>query len=337
MTARVKRKDGNAMKNIKINPVYRKELRVSTRTFKFALMMTAYNMVLALVALLIFFGFFDSSFNRIIDYADILYIYMAVACIEFGLVFFIVPILTSSSIAGERERQTLEILLTTTLKPIQIVIGKLESSISMVLLLMVSSVPVVSIVFSIGGIGVSAVMGLLVLIIVTTIYVGSIGIWCSAMLKKTIPSAVSTFGLVFIITIGPVAVLLVLALGMYQYYMYNYPYAPVPNLGNAGLILLLDPLFSAISLFSRQFGETELLMEILVDRFNCDVSTVVTDHWFGLSVIVQLASSALILFAASRHLDPLRKRRMKRKDKRALKELQAKEAAGSVAENDKSA
>lgn len=325
------------MKNIKINPVYRKELRVSTRSFKFALIMTAYNMVLAFVALFIFFGFFDPVINATIDYANILYIYMAVACIEFGLIFFIVPILTSSSIAGERERQTLEILLTTTLKPIQIITGKLESSISMVLLLIVSSVPVVSIVFSIGGIEVSAVMGLLVLIVVTTVYVGSIGIWCSAMLKKTIPSAVSTFGLVFIITVGPVAVLIGMSFVTYQYYMYNHPYSPVPNLGNAGLILLLNPLFSAISLFSRQFGETELLMEILIDRFNCDVSTVVMDHWFGFSVAAQLACSALILFAASRHLDPLRRRRMKRKDKKALKELQAEEAADKVTGNDKNA
>lgn len=322
------------MKRIKINPVYRKELRVSTRTFKFALMVTAYNMILAFVALLIFFACFDSTFNKRVDYAEILYIYMAVAFIEFGLLFFIVPILTSSSIAGERERQTLEILLTTTLKPIQIVTGKLESSLSMVLLLMVSSIPVVSIVFSIGGIGVSAVMGLLVLIVVTAVFLGSIGIWCSAMLKKTIPSAVSAFGMVFIVTVGPVAVLLVLAVGVYQYYTYNLPTTPIPNFGNAGLILLLSPLFSAISLFSRQFGQTEMLMEIFIDRFNCDVSTAVMDHWFGCSVIVQLACSALILFAASKHLDPLRKRRMKRKDKKALKELKQKEAAGSAAEQE---
>lgn len=320
------------MKKIKINPVYRKELRVSTRTFKFASMVTAYNMILAFVALLIFFACFDSTFNKRFDYAEILYIYMAVAFIEFGLLFFIVPILTSSSIAGERERQTLEILLTTTLKPIQIVTGKLESSLSMVLLLMVSSIPIVSIVFSIGGIGVSAVMGLLVLIVVTAVFVGSIGIWCSAVLKKTIPSAVSAFGLVFIVTVGPAAVLLTLDVCIYQYYMYNLPNTGIPNFGNAGLILLLSPLFSAISLFSRQFGQTEMLMEILIDRFNCDVSTAVMDHWFGCSVIVQLACSALILFAASKHLDPLRKRRMKRKDKKALKELKQKEAAGSAAE-----
>ena len=308
-----------------INPVYRKELRVSVRSFKFAMMITAYNLLLSIVALFIFFVCFDARFHTTIDYSNILTVYMSVACIEFGLIFFIVPILTSSSIAGERERQTLEILLTTTLKPMQIIIGKLESSISMVLLLMVSSIPVVSIVFSIGGIGVSAVLGLLVLIIVSTILVGSIGIWCSAVLKKTIPSAVSTFGMLFIIIIGPMAILLMLSYSLNMYYItYN---KPTPDMGNAGLILLINPVFSAISLFSKQFGNTSFLKMILSSEFNCTVSSVITDNWFICSIIVQLLFSAFVLFLASKYLDPLRKRRMRRKEKKALKELRALEEA----------
>ena len=310
-----------------INPVYRKELRVSVRSFKFAMMITAYNLLLSIVALFIFFVCFDARFHTTLDYSNILTVYMSVACIEFGLIFFIVPILTSSSIAGERERQTLEILLTTTLKPMQIIIGKLESSISMVLLLMVSSIPVVSIVFSIGGIGVSAVFGLLVLIIVSTILVGSIGIWCSAVLKKTIPSAVSTFGMLFIIIIGPMAILLMLSYSINIYYMTNKYNQPVPDMGNAGLILLINPVFSAISLFSKQFGNTSFLKEILSGEFNCTVSSVITDNWFVCSVIVQLLFSVFVLFLASKHLDPLRKRRMRRKEKKALKELRALEEA----------
>lgn len=309
-----------------INPVYRKELRVSVRSFKFAMMVTAYNLLLSVVALFIFFVCFDSRFHTTLEYSDILTVYMSVACIEFGLIFFIVPVLTSSAIAGERERQTLEILLTTTLKPMQIVIGKLESSISMVLLLVISSIPVVSIVFSIGGISVGAVFGLLVLIIVSTILVGSIGIWCSAVLKKTIPSAVSTFGFMIIIMVGPVAVLLMLAYSLNIYYSVNMN-QPVPDMGNAVLILLINPVFSAVSLFSRQFGNAGVLKMLFSSTFNCSVNSAITDNWFILSIIVQLIFSVFMLFTASKYLDPLRKRRVRRKEKKILKELQALEEA----------
>ena len=55
------------------------------------------------------------------------------------LLMFIMPALTTGSISGERERRTLELLFTTQMPPGDIVMGKLFSALSQLLVLVVSS------------------------------------------------------------------------------------------------------------------------------------------------------------------------------------------------------
>lgn len=309
---------------MKMNPMYRKELRLSTRTFKFALIVTLYNAFLALVTLFLFWIFFDVNASNIyesIDYQDVIYIYLATGLIQYGLMLIIVPVSAASSISGERERQTLEILLTTTMKPSQIVVGKLESSLSMILLLVVSSIPVLSIVFSIGGITMGQVVQLVFLILVTAVYAGSVGMWASSKLKKTIPAVVSTFGMMFIIGIGTIAILWVLGTCVNAYYTTNYPNMAVPDLGNAGLILLINPVFTAMSMFSNQVGLGEGMEYVLSYVFDCDVNSHIVNHWFVISVVVQMIFSIFLLYRSAKSLDPLRKRRKSFKEIRAEREL----------------
>ncbi|MFQ9208670.1 MAG: ABC transporter permease [Clostridium fessum] len=61
------------------------------------------------------------------------------------------PALTASSISGERERQTLELMLTTTMEPRDMVLGKLASSLVTMLVLAVSALPVQALVFVYGA------------------------------------------------------------------------------------------------------------------------------------------------------------------------------------------
>ena len=58
-----------------------------------------------------------------IKYSQFLDLYTFVSSIEFIMLLFIMPALTASSISGERERQTLELMLTTTMEPRDMVLG----------------------------------------------------------------------------------------------------------------------------------------------------------------------------------------------------------------------
>ena len=138
---------------IRINPVYGKELKMKVRSVKFALTIFLFNMMLGIVAITGFEVMFNMHLNPYVDYSGAAKVFYILVSMEILTVMFLIPSFTAGSIAGEREKQTLDILLTTTLTPGEIIMGKLMSSISMVFLLVVSSLPIISIVFTIGGIG----------------------------------------------------------------------------------------------------------------------------------------------------------------------------------------
>ena len=106
---------------MKINPVYGKEVKLRVRSLKFAMTILFFNLGLVAIALLGFEMIFNINMNYRIDYSAAIMVYFVIICIEAAMVAFLVPVFTAGSIAGEREKQTLEILLTTVLKPGQIV------------------------------------------------------------------------------------------------------------------------------------------------------------------------------------------------------------------------
>ena len=87
-----------------------------------------------------------------IQYSGFLDLYAFVAILEFLLLMFIMPALTSGSISGERERQTLELLFTTKMSPKGIILGKLMSAFNQLMILVISSLPIVLLSFVYGSV-----------------------------------------------------------------------------------------------------------------------------------------------------------------------------------------
>ena len=138
---------------MKINPVYKQETKVSARSFRFPLVIFIFNCILALVALLDMYSMITQVKRTAeIQYSSFLSLYIFVATVEFTLLLFLVPAITAGTISGERERQTLDLMLTTSMSPTDIVLGKLLASLSTVLLLIVSSFPIIALVFIYGGV-----------------------------------------------------------------------------------------------------------------------------------------------------------------------------------------
>ena len=77
---------------------------------------------------------------------------MFVASLEFLMLILIMPAMTAGSISGERERQTLDLMLTTCMTPADIVLGKLEAALGTMFLMVVSSLPILAMVFVYGGV-----------------------------------------------------------------------------------------------------------------------------------------------------------------------------------------
>ncbi len=185
------------------NPVYRREIRVSSRSFRLALVLLTFNGILALVALLNMYSMLSQvRATAEIQYDSFLDLYMFVAVLEFVMLIFIMPAITAGSISGERERQTLDLMLSTRLTPTQIVLGKLMSSLSTMVLLIVSSFPILALVFVYGGVTMRDMGLLLICYGAAALFSGSLGVFCSALFRKSTLSTVVAYGVMGMIVIG---------------------------------------------------------------------------------------------------------------------------------------
>lgn len=285
----------------RMNPVYGKEIKLRVRTVKFAITVMLYNAILAAIALLFFYVSFNASVFQL-DYRNATYLYVLIVVLEGVLLAFLIPAFTAGSIAGEREKQTLDILLTTKLRPGQIIFGKLASSISMILLLVVSSLPVLSIVFSIGGVGWQSLLQFIVLVLVTGIYFGSFGMFFSTFFKKSVPATVFTYGSVLFLT-GLTFVIV----GVAYTLMNMNDYTTTKGIGPIILILLFNPVMTMIKMFANQFGGTAIFFNELMDIGKCPAF--IEDYWFSVSLVIQFLISILMLHLAARRLDPMKRRR----------------------------
>jgi ABC-2 type transport system permease protein len=121
-------------------------------------------------------------------------IYMCLAYGQFALLVFSAPGITAAAISGERERQTLDLLLLTRMTPLQVVAGKLGAALSFTLLLMVASLPVYSVLFLLGGVSLYRLLLTVVVYVVTVVLLGAIGVYFSALFKRTQAAVVAAYG-----------------------------------------------------------------------------------------------------------------------------------------------
>ena len=138
---------------MKNNPVYKREMLVRSRSFRIPLIIMIFNGILALVALLnMYQSIAQVKVSGSVTYENFLQLYTFGAALEFMMLMFIMPALTSASISGERERHTLELMFTTKIRPVDIVIGKLASAFTHLMILVFSSLPVLMLTFIYGSI-----------------------------------------------------------------------------------------------------------------------------------------------------------------------------------------
>ncbi|MGY4794203.1 ABC transporter permease subunit [Lysinibacillus sp. FSL K6-0057] len=176
------------------NPVLVKELKLRFRSFKSFSGLMFYLAVLCIFIagfLLLTTEFTGRGFFR----PETSFMMFAVLTIlQMALVLFITPSLTAGAISSEREKQTLNILLTTTQSSTQIVVGKLLSSVAFLVLMLVAGLPLYSLVFLFGGVSPSQLISIFLFYLVTVVAIGSIGVMFSTITKRTIVAMIATYG-----------------------------------------------------------------------------------------------------------------------------------------------
>lgn len=175
------------------NPVLLKELKLRFRFFKSVSGMLAYLIAMSIFVIGFFYITTQLTGTGYFRPSESFYLFSMLSLIQMGMILFIAPGLTAGAISAEREKQTLNMLLTTTQSSWQIIIGKLLSSLAFLGLLLFASLPFYSLVFLFGGISPVQLLTVFFFYFVTMVAIGSIGIFFSTMTKRTITSMIAAY------------------------------------------------------------------------------------------------------------------------------------------------
>jgi len=182
------------------NPITVKELRSRMRGIRAILPMMAYLIVLGIFILIEF-----SSFGNELEYENLanrgsdLGFYLLYA--QIVLVLLLSPAYAASAITVEKERETFETMQTTLLTSWDIVSGKTASGVSYANLLVLASLPLLSLSIWMGGFDFRDLFWGFLVIASTAMVVSSLGIFLSTLFSRSYLATGVTYG-VLLASIG---------------------------------------------------------------------------------------------------------------------------------------
>jgi hypothetical protein len=177
-----------------------KEIRAGSRGWRFSLMLTGYLLALAgFVA-----GFLALATLTPFGTSPVLglQLFTLLAFATVLLLTFITVAVTASSISGERERRTLDLMLVTRASALGLVAGKLAGSLVHVLFLLVASLPAFAIVYLFGGVPAQYLILFFIVASATALFYASLGLLFSAWLRRTVMASVLSFVMVLALVAG---------------------------------------------------------------------------------------------------------------------------------------
>jgi ABC-2 type transport system permease protein len=191
-----------------------KELRSRMRGRRAFVVLTVYLGILALITYGVYvvvspgvqvgFGAFPGQTNASAIIGQSIFTLLSI--FQLILVCFIAPAFTAGQISLEREKQTLDLLISTPMRPGAIVVGKLAAALAFVVLMIVAAIPITAIVLMYGGASIDDIVRQQVVLLATALVLGAIGLFYSALLKRTQAATVLTYITVLALTIGTVMI-----------------------------------------------------------------------------------------------------------------------------------
>ena len=197
-----------------IATIMTKELRSRMRGRRAFVVLTVYLSILALLTYAVYLvvspsaqgnmgvGLGQANASALTGQA----IFAALSFFQLILVCFIAPAVTAGQVSLEREKQTLDLLVSTPMRPAAIVLGKLGAALAFVVLMIVAAIPISAIVLMYGGAGVDDIVRQQLVLLATAVALGTVGLFFSALLKRTQAATVLTYITMLVLTLGTAVV-----------------------------------------------------------------------------------------------------------------------------------
>jgi ABC-type transport system involved in multi-copper enzyme maturation permease subunit len=187
----------------RFNPVALKELRSRMRGSRAFWALSLYLLLLSAVITLVYLSARASGPVSGPDpRAAGKGIFSAVALLQAFAVLFLTPAFTAGAIVGEKERQTYDILRTTSLTARAFVAGKLISAFAFMFLRIAAAIPLQSLAFLLGGLSPIELLISQAMLLVGAVFYSLLGLFFSSLMRSTISATISTIGFVMLSTLG---------------------------------------------------------------------------------------------------------------------------------------
>ena len=247
-----------------LNPILSVSATRRMRSFKTMAVLLAYSLVLLGLAAVLLGGLFTDRVN-LRSMTDGVNCYVLMIGLQFGLLILIAPAMTSGAIAGERERQTLELLLVTETRSFRIVLGKMLECFALLALLIAAALPALCLTMVVGAVTLTQILEAVLFLLAVAFAASCVGVFASALSRSTVLSAVVSYLLIILIA---VVTALPMLLGyprsitdvVYDSRAYA-EMAPGDALRMIHPLLYVNPGYGLLSLLAAQTGAGGVVME----------------------------------------------------------------------------
>ncbi|MBQ7636498.1 MAG: ABC transporter permease subunit [Lachnospiraceae bacterium] len=311
------------------NAVFLKDVSIRSKKKRLAVSFFALNLIASMVFMLILMltnGNFANYSN--VDIQSFSWIYDGFIIIECAMICIMAPMETGPAISNERERQTLDVLLTTNMSHFDIILGKYLSSALYMLLTLVSLLPFQAVVLIYGGISLGQLFAVMLSQIITIMYLSSFGIYFSTVIKKSSRASAVNLCVVFLIVAGS-ALLCVIArvIGELNISYNSSVHTSTYNIFNTGewsyLLLYLNPATTVFDVLDKLVGFGGVFssnyngMATIIDETAhvLDPNNFFIKHWAPIGFTLQMVTACLMLRRSASKLNSVKRRKKHGKDK----------------------
>lgn len=184
-------------------PVVAKEglLRARSRSTPVTIALGVF--LLAAAALVVFWLILSAAPERRPEPVDMARGAFIVVALQLALALLLVVPAAASSIAGERERNTFDLLVVGRLTAKEIVASKLAGSVAVVALLLVAAAPVLVAVFGYAGLDLRRLLLVEFLTLITVVTAGALALTVSALSSRAVPAIRTGYLVTVVLFAGP--------------------------------------------------------------------------------------------------------------------------------------
>ena len=224
--------------------------------------------------------------------------YHAIIGLQFALAVLVGPAMTAGAIAGERERQTLELLLVTNTGALRIALGKLLESCAFQALLILSALPAMCVPMVLGGVGILDVLLAALFLMAVAAAASSVGLFSSCVMRTTMGATVLSYVLVLLLggaTLLPMAAGYPLRVTNILYDSANY--AALPPLKAFSMVSPMLTLNPAVGLYCLLESQMRLLHAYLYHGWGRMYATYLLLDKAGLTAMTLVSIGEMLLAA----------------------------------------